>query len=205
MAKIFGIEETDFDTLPDEIKNALRNAQTDQEARDARLAAIEAKLNGDGGGDDKNKNNNQPANKWGIDAGTEMLLQNRCDMILMRLLNDSDQMVKTAVKLFEKEIRDNLELSNPNYRAQEPFVRNVIDMVKGRHMAEIIADINKAPGERKYGDFFVEGASGGNNNRNPQKSLAERLTNEQCKAAKLFGITDEDYAKELDSMGALGA
>lgn len=209
MAKIFGIEEADFDNLPDEVKNALKNAQTEQEARDARLAAIEAKLNGDGGGDDKNKQTpaSTPQRRWqDVDAAAEMLLQNRCDMILMKLLNDKDQMLATAVRLFEDEIRKNLEDSHPSLRAQEPFVRNVIDMVKGRHMTEIIADMNKAPGERKFGQFFVEGGSnnaGGRNN--PQRSLVDRLDEEQRKAAKLFGLSLEDYAKQLEEMGALGA
>jgi hypothetical protein len=204
MAKIFGIEETELENLPDEIKSSLKAANADAEAKEARLAAIEAKLNGDG--DDKNKKPPTNDKKWSdVDAGTEMLLQNRCDMILMRMLNDSDPFIATSVKLFEKEIRENLELSHPTARAQEPFVRNVIDMVKGRHMAEILADVNKNPNERKYGSFFVEGASGNHNNNAPQKSLTQRLSDEQRKAAKMFGIAEEDYAKELDSIGALGA
>lgn len=198
MAKLFdAIEEEDLDSLPQALVDTLRaaDAQTKQAATLAQeVEALKAQLAA---------KNEPPPQQQGTMTADQILADTRFDMMLMNLRNGDDRKVSTAVKLFNKQIRDAVKDVAPAAKMSEPFVMNVINMIIGQHMNEIISDIRKTDGTSQYA-AFVETGSGALPS-GVTRTLVERLTDDQKASAKKMGIDPEAYAKELDEIGALGA
>jgi hypothetical protein len=78
------------------------------------------------------------------------------------------------------------------------LIRNIYDMVVGRHLEEIRIDTDKKDG--KYNLFQSGGANRVTDNSIPSKKPEDLLTPEEEKAAAAFGLTKEDYAKQKGTM-----
>jgi hypothetical protein len=74
------------------------------------------------------------------------------------------------------------------------FYENVVNIVRGRHAAEI------EESARKGTSLFTEPVSGGvpgGHNDDPKALAAAKLTDEQLKYAKRFGMTADEFAANL--------
>lgn len=210
MAKLFGsIEETELDDLPEPVKNAIKAAALDAEETTAikeRLQTIEDKLKGkgEGEGEGNNPSTTPTTSKWNppVTPLEEINFNTSCDVLLLRLAKDKDVTIGAAINLFEGEIRSDLQKSHPRVRADETYVRNIINLVKGRHLAEIITYIKNPENEqgKQFHSFFVESGSGGTPPKPPAKNAAELLTPDEKKAAERWGMSYEDYAKSKEAL-----
>lgn len=193
MALIYGIEEAEYEELPAVVKNSIKKSFEDKEALELRLKKLED-------GVQAPPNNDPPpvdpkAIIWNppVSQMEEMNYDNRMDVILMGMKQDNDPTLSTCVRKFEEEIRTNLGKSHPAHRAQHGYVKNIINMVAGQHLAEITQDIRSNGGQ--FAGLFVEGAGNGGPIREKILTPAESLTPEEKAMADRIGVTYEVFAE----------
>lgn len=189
MAKIFGIEEEEFNELPETVKNSLKAADASATATEARLLEIETRLKPK----EEPPKNEPVVSQWNppVSQMDEMNYDNRMDVILMNFKTDKNPTTSTCVNLFEDEIRENLKKSHPSLRAGREYVKTIIDLVAGRHLAEITQDIRS--GGSKYNGLFVESGGGGSTHTPTPKTAAEQLTPEERAMADKIGVSYEIF------------
>lgn len=194
MAQIFGIEEEEYNELPETVKNSLKAADAANQATEARLKKIEEGLA---------PKEPEPVvvapTKWNppVSDMDEMNYDNRMDVIIMGFKSSNDAMTRTCLASFEDEVRDNLKKSHPFQRSQQTYVKTIIDLVAGRHLAEITQDIRS--GGSKFNSLFTEsGGSGGGNSNIPPKTATEQLTPEERAMADKLNVSHEIF---LESRG----
>lgn len=78
------------------------------------------------------------------------------------------------------------------------LVRNIYDMVVGRHLDEIRMDSDKRDG--RYNLFQSGGPNRVSNDTHTSQKPEDLLTPEELKAAKSFDMTPEEYAKNKGGM-----
>jgi len=78
------------------------------------------------------------------------------------------------------------------------LIKNIYDMVIGRHLDEIRMDSDKKDG--KYNIFQSGGSTRVNGDLTPSKKPEDSLTQKELAAAKAFGISPEEYAKTKGDM-----
>lgn len=200
MAKLFGkIEDTDLADLPQVVKDALVAADAEKVATDARIAALEDKLNAT---NPPNKDDTSPTNSSAPVTAESMMYDTRSDIILMRMRESDDKLTAMAVKMFETEIRADLAKSSPQLRADETYITNLVNLAKGRHMSEVLDAVRKQDAASPYASLFTEG-SGGNPPAPPVNDPVKLLTDEHKRAADRMGISHADYAANLKEFGAI--
>jgi hypothetical protein len=194
MPIVMGIddESAEFQELPETVQKALRASQAEAD-KNAQLEERLAKLEGVKKEEEPPPQNQPVQNKWGMNAEQEMSYNTRSDVILMRLLQGNDKQTAAAIRLFEPEILDALKNSHPAHRAQEKYVENIVNLVKGRHLSEITADIRANGG--KF-DAFVESPTGGNPPP-PVIDPVSQLTPEEARAADKWGVPRDKFAARL--------
>lgn len=196
MAKLFGqIEDTEIADLPESLQNIIKASSAEAE-KSAGLAEQIAELQ------KRMKPAEEPPEKPDneLDAAAlqaVMIYDTRMETILTRYRSSKDKMDSTCLELFEDEIRDNLGKSAPQLRADAAYVKNIIDLVKGRHLQEIIAALKANDQTSRYNSLFTESGGSGSKSAPPAKNLAEGLSAEEKKAADSYGIDHETYAKSL--------
>ena len=198
---VLGISDEDFAELPDSVQTALKAQEAAQNANNATLTELQNKVEELTKGKPPKGEEPPPTNKWNppVSPFEEMNYNNRCDIILMNFKNDTMQPVLGAcVKLFENEIRESLSKSHPMYLADKVYIKNVIDMVAGRHTAEITSDIRGNGG--KFASLFTESGSGGPNAPSDGKSKKpeDNMTPEEKKAADSWGISYEKWVSSRE-------
>lgn len=137
------------------------------------------------------------APKWNpaVTADQELLCDTRMEQHLMNINSGRDKTQAVAVQLFGDDIRKSLMTSHPFNRSSIEYVKNVVDLIKGRHMQEILADIANTSGERKFAAFTeTANGNGGSNEVGAKKAGGETLTAEQKKAADQWGMSYDEYA-----------
>lgn len=102
--------------------------------------------------------------------------------------------------IFESEIKEEWDKYPPQFKVNpDALIKNIYDMVRGRHQEEVLTDTNKKEG--KYNLVQAGGTTRVNNNGNTSVAKPEdSLTVEQLKAAKSFGMTPEEYAKQMGDL-----
>lgn len=194
MAKYFGtITDEELAELPESVQKAIK----DGSATADEVATLKTQLQ------ELKDNPHAPkppviapeTPKWNpsVTADQELLCDTRMEQHLMNFKTGRDKTQAVAVQLFEEEIRKSLNTSHPFNRSSIDYVRNIVDLVKGRHMQEILADIANTSGERKFA-AFTETANGNGGDVQVIKKGGESLTAEQKKAADQWGMSHDEYA-----------
>lgn len=204
MALIYGMSEEDFNDLPAHLQTALKTSFESGEATKTEIEALKKQVaDAATAAATKDKvvvdDNPGPANGWKLEPHILMSYQTRRDQILSNLLMGDDKRTAVCIKKFRKDITDTLDKSHPQYYSNEQYIQNVINMIIGQHINEIVNEVRAGTGN----DYFTETGSATGGEGGAKKKAEDILDADQLKAAKNFGFTPEQYLENLKSVGVL--
>jgi hypothetical protein len=147
-------EELNVDELqvPDEVKATLKNAATEAKATNETLttlnntvASMQTELT--------TLKAKPPETLTDAQKAVNLSLEGKRDMILFRFCQDNDKL--KDFRLYEQQIRKNLEGSPLELQANEQYILNVYFMIRGMNVDKIVNEVKKGEGA-----YFSETPSG---------------------------------------------
>lgn len=201
MAQIYGMEQEEFDELPKGVQASVKMAH-EQAAENIKLTERIAEL-------EKTtkpvvvtevNENPGPHNNWKLEPFVVMGYETRRDQLLDQVQNGVDKKLAVAVRKYRTEILELLNQNHPGNWSNPAFIQSAVNITVGKHLTEILAEVKAGTN-----DWFTEtgGGAGNNNDPNAAKNYDTLLSDDQKKAAKNFGLTNEMYYNSLKEMGVL--
>jgi hypothetical protein len=105
--------------------------------------------------------------------------------------------------VFEDEIKKEWDKYTVVQKANpSALIENIYNLVKGRHLDEIMTDVNKKEG--KYNIIQSGGTSVINTNTGRTDDKKEPLTNEELAAARKFGMSEDEWRASKGGLKYVG-
>jgi len=100
--------------------------------------------------------------------------------------------------MFEEEIKKEWDAYPLNAKGADPdkLIKNLYDLVRGRHVDDIMTDTNKKEGKYNFVQSGASGGTGASGNKGPQTKPEDLLTPEELKQAARFDMTPAEYAEQ---------
>lgn len=215
--KALGFDPAEIKAIKDgivpesKIQELINNSnQSVMDAMKSQFAELESKLTGPKKQESSNEKPELDSTEFFVDPVTnikKMIQDGTADVRAHSLQMAADMAYADAQRSFPhfklQAIADEIKIEWDKYPIQfkgqpQLLIRNIYDMVVGRHLDEIRVDTDKREG--KYNIFASGGPNRISNDNNPNKKPEDLLTPEELKAAKSFDMTPEEYAKNKGGM-----
>lgn len=198
----------------DELKNSVAQTQNTLKELENTLKALATSRTTDGGGERKEEpkptTGPQPLQIDPLEfmedpqASVRKLVNEQIAPVTLHTLNVAADMAYNMAKQqlpyfdkFEKEIKDIWDKYGPAQKGKPgELIENIYNLVKGRHMDEIMTDTAKKEGRYNLvqsGGTSVTGRPGGDGKPSNPEDL---LTDKEKEVAARFGLTPKEWAEQ---------
>lgn len=201
--EITGMSEEDFRARAEELKT-LKDREAARDAETAEMktqleqtkAALQALQN-----PEPAPNSNDPKKPTGFYEDPDKAFAERIAPTALHTLNLAARVeALTAREKFSKEYTlwgaeiDDMIAKHQNVadKGNPDFYKNVVDIVKGRHLSDILE------AERKGQSLFTEGASGAHVGSSSESNF--NLSSDQINAAKRLGMTPKEFSDNYNAI-----
>lgn len=204
------------------LKNSLTETQNTLKELGNTLQTLATKPNSDGGNKDQSGGGNSGGGGNGGNGGPQplkidplefmedpqtavrRLTQEALAPVTLHTLNVAADMAYNMARQrlphfdkFEAEIKGLWDKYTPLQKGKpDELIENIYNLVRGRHLDEIITDSNKKEGKynlvQSGGTTVMGPAGGGGGSRKPEEDLSPK----ELEIAARFGMTPEQWAKE---------